>query len=78
MNNHQNTKGEIKMKNKIITKAMVILTALALTGMGTSALAGSRGMGYGHASILPNRLALRSLVALKCNPTRIHSSTKLH
>ncbi len=36
------------MKNKIITRTILILTVLALTGMGPGALAGSGGMGYGH------------------------------
>jgi hypothetical protein len=36
------------MKNKVISKFILILTAFALTGTGTSALAGWGGMGYGH------------------------------
>jgi Spy/CpxP family protein refolding chaperone len=36
------------MKNKIITRAILMLTVFALTGMGTSAFAGWGGMGYGH------------------------------
>jgi Spy/CpxP family protein refolding chaperone len=39
---------EKKMKNKIITRTILILTVFALTGLGTSALAGWGGMGYGH------------------------------
>jgi Spy/CpxP family protein refolding chaperone len=35
------------MKNKIITRTILILTVFALTGLGTGALAGWGGMGYG-------------------------------
>jgi zinc resistance-associated protein len=41
------TGGENKMKNKVIYRTILILSALALTGIGTSAMAGW-GMGYGH------------------------------
>ncbi len=36
------------MKNKVITRTILILTVFALTGLGTGALAGWGEMGYGH------------------------------
>jgi Spy/CpxP family protein refolding chaperone len=36
------------MRNKIISRTILILTVFALTGMGASALAGWGAMGYGH------------------------------
>ena len=36
------------MKKKIISRTLLVITVITLTGMGTAALAGWGGMGYGH------------------------------